>query len=214
MPTVVPIVPNIVYNPVTEDSYNSHGAGKKICIKTVEDAHSTWPWFGKLVEGSHDPEDLSNPKHGHTTRKSGRGCARRGGGAGQGRAGRDADGSVRPGDKRPVIGHAKAQPGKRYPPQRSASEDARSASRGGVQTRADTRGRVRTRADACGRVRTRADARGRVRTRVDACGRVRAGRSGPACLALLGRQRSCPGAPALGRQGHRASRGPGNSGQV
>ena len=46
--------------------------------------------------------DLSNPKPGHTTGGSGRGGARRrGSGAGRGRVGRDADGSIRPGDDRP-----------------------------------------------------------------------------------------------------------------
>ena len=39
---------------------------------------------------------LSDPKPGHTTGGSGLGITRRDGGAGRGRAGRDADGSVRP----------------------------------------------------------------------------------------------------------------------
>ena len=44
---------------------------------------------------------VSNPKPGHTTGRSGRGGARREGGAGRGWAGWDADGSVCPGDNRP-----------------------------------------------------------------------------------------------------------------
>ena len=44
---------------------------------------------------------LSNPKPGHTTGRSGRGGARRGGGAGRSWVGRDAVGSIRPGDNPP-----------------------------------------------------------------------------------------------------------------
>ena len=40
---------------------------------------------------------LSSPKHGHTSGGSGRGTRR---GGGRGRAGRDADRTIRPGDKR------------------------------------------------------------------------------------------------------------------
>ena len=44
---------------------------------------------------------LSNPKPGHTTGWSGRGGARRGGGAERSWVGRDAVGSIRPGDNPP-----------------------------------------------------------------------------------------------------------------
>ena len=47
-------------------------------------------------------QNLSSPKPGHTTGGSGRGGARRGGGAGRGRAAQDADGTARPGDNCPV----------------------------------------------------------------------------------------------------------------
>ena len=43
-------------------------------------------------------QDLSNPKPGHTTGRSGRGGAWRGGEGGRGWVGRDAVGSIRPGD--------------------------------------------------------------------------------------------------------------------
>ena len=45
--------------------------------------------------------DLSNPKPGHTTGRSGRVGARRGGEGGRGWVGRDAVGSIRPGDNPP-----------------------------------------------------------------------------------------------------------------
>ena len=45
--------------------------------------------------------NLSNPKPRHTTGGSGRGGAQRGGGAVRGRVAQEADGTVRPEDKRP-----------------------------------------------------------------------------------------------------------------
>ena len=49
--------------------------------------------------------NLSNPKPGHTTGGTVQGSAKRGGGAGQDRAGPDAAGSVRPGHNRPLAPH-------------------------------------------------------------------------------------------------------------
>ena len=46
---------------------------------------------------------LSNRKTGYTTGESGRGGARWGSGAGRGRAGRDADGSLRPGAQDTIV---------------------------------------------------------------------------------------------------------------
>ena len=46
---------------------------------------------------------LSNPKPGHTLGGTIRGGARRDGGAGRGRAAQDADGTVRPGEKQPLL---------------------------------------------------------------------------------------------------------------
>ena len=55
------------------------------------------------AHGQSSPDDLSNPKPGHTTGGSGRGGARRGSRAGRSRAGRDADESVRPGNNCPPV---------------------------------------------------------------------------------------------------------------
>ena len=53
--------------------------------------------FGSTNKGNY----LSNPKHGHTTRRSGRGGARRGGEGERGWVGRDAVESIRPADHPP-----------------------------------------------------------------------------------------------------------------